>query len=98
VSDPWGAPVNLGPQINTPAEDFCPSLTPDGSALYFTSSGHGGYGYYDMWQVPILSGPICGDSEHPYPVGDLNQDCHVDIADLEMLIDHWTECTAPECE
>lgn len=98
VSEAWGTPVNLGPQINTPAEDFCPSLSPDGSTLYFASSGHGGYGYYDMWQVPILSGPTCGDPEHPYPVGDLNKDCRVDIADLELLIDHWMECTAPECE
>ena len=98
VSDPWGTPVNLGPQINTPAADFCPSISADGSTFYFTSSGRGGYGYYDVFQALIFSVPTCGDLEHPYPVGDLNEDCHVDIADLEMLIDHWLECTAPDCE
>jgi Tol biopolymer transport system component len=98
VPEPWGTPVNLGPQINTPAEDFCPSLSPDRSTLYFASSGHGGYGYYDMWQVPIFSVPTCGDSEHPYPALDLNKDCRVDFADLALFLAHWLECTAPQCE
>ncbi len=98
VSDPWGTPVNLGPAINTPAEDFCPSMSADGSTLYFASSGHGGYGYYDVFQAPISIVPICGDSEHPYPIGDLNKDCRVDIEDLVLLIEHWMECTGPECE
>jgi hypothetical protein len=98
VYDPWGTPVNLGPQINTPAEDFSPSISADGSTLYFTSSGHGGYGWYDIWEVPIFSVPTCGDSEHPYPPLDLNKDCRVDLADLALFLAHWLECTAPECE
>jgi len=40
--------------------------------------------------------PQCGDPEHPYPPGDLNQDCHVDFLDLATLALHWLECTAPE--
>ncbi len=40
--------------------------------------------------------PQCGDPEHPYPVGDLNQDCRVDLLDLAILALHWLECTAPE--
>jgi hypothetical protein len=26
ADDPWGAPVNLGPGINSPQNDFCPTL------------------------------------------------------------------------
>ena len=41
--------------------------------------------------------PQCGDPNHPYPLGDLNQDCRVDLLDLAILALHWLECTAPEC-
>jgi hypothetical protein len=34
----WTAPEHLPPPINTPAWDFGPRLTPDGSTLLFTSS------------------------------------------------------------
>jgi len=40
--------------------------------------------------------PQCGDPNHPYPPGDMNQDCHVDLLDLAILTLHWLECTAPE--
>jgi hypothetical protein len=33
----WGAPVNLGPTINTSAREYSPRLSPDGQWLYFTS-------------------------------------------------------------
>ena len=98
VSSLWATPVNLGPQVNTPDGDFCPSISADGSTLYFTSTRPGGYGGYDIWQAPILAAPTCGDAEHPYPAVDLNKDCRVDLADLAVLLAHWLECTAPECE
>jgi len=40
---------------------------------------------------------VCGDSGHPYPKGDLNQDCLVDFADFAEFADNWLVCTAPEC-
>ena len=40
--------------------------------------------------------PQCGDPNHPYPLGDLNQDCTVDLLDLAILSLHWLECTAEE--
>lgn len=33
--DPWSAPVNLGPAVNTPANETRPSLSWDGETLYF---------------------------------------------------------------
>jgi hypothetical protein len=36
----------------------------------------------------------CGDIRHPWPPGDLNRDCHVDLQDLDILIDEWLNtCT-----
>jgi len=31
----------------------------------------------------------CGDYKHPYPVGDLNQDCRVDFIDFAILAQNW---------
>jgi len=48
--------------------------------------------------ITILSEPLCGDLLHPYPVGDLNNDCRVDLFDVAILLSHWLECTDPECD
>ena len=38
VQDAWGAPVNLGDGINTAAAETRPSLSWDGTTLYFGST------------------------------------------------------------
>lgn len=45
----WSEPENLGPDINTPDEEYSPFLASDGKALYFSSKGHGGSGGYDVF-------------------------------------------------
>ncbi|MGE5296112.1 MAG: discoidin domain-containing protein [Solirubrobacterales bacterium] len=37
LSDPWGPPMNLGPEVNTSMNEMRPCIPPDGSALYFTT-------------------------------------------------------------
>ncbi|MHC4702165.1 MAG: TolB family protein, partial [Planctomycetota bacterium] len=49
VSAPWGQPVNLGPTVNSSAWDSCPSISADGSSLYFESQRPGGSGNDDIW-------------------------------------------------
>ncbi len=49
LSDPWSAPVNLGPVVNSSATDARPSLSWDGTALYFHSNRPGGSGGVDLW-------------------------------------------------
>jgi len=49
VDDPWGPPQNLGPTINTSANDQAPSLTIDGHRMYFFSSRPGGLGGNDLY-------------------------------------------------
>src|SRR5687768_10107034 len=37
-NDPWGTPVNLGPNINTAGSEVCPTYTISGRYLYFVSN------------------------------------------------------------
>ncbi|MHC4144812.1 MAG: M56 family metallopeptidase, partial [Planctomycetota bacterium] len=53
TSDPWSTPVNLGPTINSSSRDDSPSISDDGSTLFFTSNRPGGSGDSDLWQVQI---------------------------------------------
>ncbi|MEO1515344.1 MAG: OmpA family protein [Bacteroidota bacterium] len=54
--DSWGEPINLGPSVNTEADEVFPYLHADGT-LYFASRGHSGYGGLD-----IFSATKIGDS------------------------------------
>src|SRR6266567_2999555 len=49
VSDRWGTPQNLGPNINTSAGEGGPALSSDGHRLYFTSNRPGGFGGNDIY-------------------------------------------------
>lgn len=37
-NDAWGEPVNVGPPVNSAANDFCPTLARDGHTFYFVST------------------------------------------------------------
>ena len=45
----WSTPVNLGPVINTMANDLAAALSRDERSLYFTSTRPGGFGGEDIW-------------------------------------------------
>jgi len=49
VFGPWGAPVNLGPVVNSAYNDQHPSISKDGLSLYFVSNRPGGFGGNDIW-------------------------------------------------
>jgi len=55
----WGTPVNLGPVINSSHFDGNPTISADGSTLYFVSNRSDGHGDLDLWQVSIT--PMPGD-------------------------------------
>lgn len=48
----WGEPENLGPTVNTKADEMFPSFRADGR-LYFSSDGHGGYGGLDIYEAKL---------------------------------------------
>jgi hypothetical protein len=63
----FGKPVNLGPTLNSPANEECQFSSSDGLELYFQSTRAGGYGDWDLyvstrettqdpWGVPLNMG------------------------------------------
>jgi hypothetical protein len=49
VLDPWSAPTNLGPLVNSVAGDFDPHIASDRATLYFSSNRTGGVGGDDLY-------------------------------------------------
>ncbi len=47
----WSVPENLGPTINTAGNEQTPFLDYDGNTLYFASTGHAGFGGYDLYKA-----------------------------------------------
>jgi len=61
----WGAPVNLGPPVNTDKDEFYPTLTKDGT-LYVTAAYEGSRGREDIWRAR----PVDGRFAPPENLGD----------------------------
>lgn len=49
TGDKWSEPENLGPNVNSPAQDTQPALSSDGKTLYFASNRAGSLGSLDIW-------------------------------------------------
>ncbi|MCS7297279.1 MAG: OmpA family protein [Bacteroidia bacterium] len=45
----WQKAVNLGPPINTPGDEYSPTIAADGRTLYFASDYHPGMGGQDLF-------------------------------------------------
>jgi len=52
VSGRFGTPRNLGPQVNTPGEEWAATPTPAGG-LIFSSNGWGGRGKHDLYEIDL---------------------------------------------
>ena len=78
--DPWNAPVNLGPSVNSPLKESCPSISADGLELYFNDywgprpGGMGATDIYvttrktkdDPWGTPVNLGPPVNSVAHEW--------------------------------
>mgnify|MGYP000985159904 CR=1 FL=1 len=71
LSSPWQAPVNLGPRLNTSADDLVAAMSPDGRTLYVLTFPEN---TCDMWQAPII------------PIADFTGDGQVDGKDLLAMV------------
>ena len=74
LNDPWGSPINLGPVINSSADENMPFISANGLSLFFSEDyggpyRPGGFGDIDMWvttrasvndpwETPLNLGPI----------------------------------------
>jgi bla regulator protein BlaR1 len=71
----FGIPSNLGPIINSSANDGAPSVSADGLSLFFASGRSGGFGGWDIWKstratrdddwrAPVILDPLINSSAH----------------------------------
>jgi outer membrane protein OmpA-like peptidoglycan-associated protein len=63
----WGRPVNLGPEINTPANEDAPFMHADGT-LYFASDGHQGLGDFDIYKTRFRNNKWMKPENLGYPI------------------------------
>jgi hypothetical protein len=71
LSDPWGAPVNLGSSVNSASYDYNPEISWDGSRIVFTSDRGG---VDEIYEAEIV-----------YASFDFTGDGTLDLADLDEL-------------
>lgn len=79
TSEPWAPTVCLYSMFDASHFDYAPSISADGSILYFESNRAGGFGDSDIWQMPIE------------PVVDFNKDGIVNAHDMSIMVAHWGE-------
>lgn len=72
----WGAPYNLGENVNTIYDDDAPFLHPDGLTLYFSSKGHNTMGDYDVFKSVLnKENNLFSKAENlGYPINDVGSD------------------------
>lgn len=61
----WSAPVNAGPNINSPKNEIAPMLTGDGT-LFFASNGRPGKGGYDIYRADKVNDTLWNEAR-PMP-------------------------------
>jgi len=65
----WGPAVNLGPEINTPFNEYRPFLINNGKTLFFSSQGHKNMGGYDLFRSDLQSNNLWSQPENMgYPL------------------------------
>ncbi|MEM8966577.1 MAG: OmpA family protein [Bacteroidota bacterium] len=70
----WGPPENLGPKINTEADEDAPFIHPSGKSLFFSSEGHIGMGGYDIFQSRFYQGKWTTPVNLGYPINTAQDD------------------------
>jgi outer membrane protein OmpA-like peptidoglycan-associated protein len=64
----WTAPVNLGPEVNSKANEDAPFIHPDQKTLFFTSDGHNSLGGRDIFQSKLNNNKWTKPENMGYPV------------------------------
>lgn len=64
----WGNVKNLGPKINTKADEDAPFIHPGGKLLFFTTNGHNGMGGYDIYKSELVNGEWDTPKNMGYPI------------------------------
>ena len=71
----WSDPENLGPGINSAADEQCPFIHADNQTLYFTSSYWPGYGDDDLFMVrKVAEGKWNTPKNLGYPINTIDRE------------------------
>ena len=71
--DGWGSPENVGPRVNSPANEMFPWISSTG-VFYFASNGHPGLGGLDLFRVTSMGSEFEKVSNMGYPVNSPKDD------------------------
>ena len=77
----WGAPQNLGNDINTEGNEMFPYIAYDGT-LYFASNGHVGLGGLDIYSSKMSSGKWTRAKNMGYPINSNKDDFGICANDM----------------
>src|SRR5688572_23398588 len=86
VFSDWSAPENLGPAVNSTANDATPAISKDGRSLYFSSTRRGPATGADLWVSQWDD--VAGDWGAPAPLDDLNTTV-IDTGPALSRDEHW---------
>ncbi len=64
----WSRATNLGPTINTKANEDAPFIHPNEKLLFFTTDGHQGMGGNDIYKSEFVDGKWTGPKNMGYPI------------------------------
>lgn len=64
----WGRAINLGPDINTKANEDAPFIHPSKKLLFFTTDGHNGIGGNDIYKTELNEGNWSVPKNMGYPI------------------------------
>lgn len=64
----WSTPLNLGPEINSKADEDAPFIHPDQKTLFFTSDGHNTMGGRDVFVTRFINNKWKSPENMGYPV------------------------------
>ncbi|MFZ6050885.1 hypothetical protein [Halocola ammonii] len=76
----WSLPKNLGPTINTEANEDAPFMDVDGRTLYFSSDGHTTMGGFDMFKSRVSENEVWETPENlGYPINTVKDDIFMTV-------------------
>ena len=77
----WGNVQNMGPQINTAADEDAPQIHTDNATLFFSSKGHNGMGGYDIFSTVLdrLTDSWSQPKNVGYPINTAGDDIHFSL-------------------
>jgi outer membrane protein OmpA-like peptidoglycan-associated protein len=77
----WSNPINLGPLVNSPLDEYTPFIHFDNKTFYFASKGKDGFGGFDLFVSKIDSlGMILNVKNLGYPINTHNDESGLIVA------------------